>query len=168
MSTAPAINWDIYFDEAVELLGQFVRIGDRENLVFKIRDERNRRQDIEPQYLETGAVYVMRAQGFQTAKHRFFGKTVVIKYGGHAMVDDGLKRADYVEIYELEEQKRKPRSVDDDLIATVKQNVKDAASSLRLGILPPKPLEERCSGCDFKMLCSQGCRFAAKAGGKTA
>ncbi|MBK9610572.1 M20/M25/M40 family metallo-hydrolase [Candidatus Amarobacter glycogenicus] len=26
MSTGPAINWDTYFDEAVELLGQFIRI----------------------------------------------------------------------------------------------------------------------------------------------
>jgi CMP-N-acetylneuraminic acid synthetase len=26
------------------------------------------------QYLETGAVYVMRAKGFKEAEHRFFGK----------------------------------------------------------------------------------------------
>jgi YrbI family 3-deoxy-D-manno-octulosonate 8-phosphate phosphatase len=32
------------------------------------------RQQQEPQYLETGAVYVMRTQGFLEAKHRFFGK----------------------------------------------------------------------------------------------
>ena len=36
---------------------------------------RLRRQDREPQYLETGAVYVMRTAGFLEAKHRFFGKT---------------------------------------------------------------------------------------------
>jgi YrbI family 3-deoxy-D-manno-octulosonate 8-phosphate phosphatase len=35
------------------------------------------RQDREPQYLETGAVYVMRVAGFRQAKHRFFGKTVL-------------------------------------------------------------------------------------------
>jgi len=35
------------------------------------------RQQIEPQYLETGAVYVMRTEGFLKAKHRFFGKTVM-------------------------------------------------------------------------------------------
>lgn len=34
------------------------------------------RQEREPQFLETGAVYVMRTQGFKEAKHRFFGKTV--------------------------------------------------------------------------------------------
>jgi CMP-N-acetylneuraminic acid synthetase len=29
------------------------------------------------QYLETGAVYVMRTKGFEEAKHRFFGKTAI-------------------------------------------------------------------------------------------
>ena len=33
------------------------------------------RQEREPQYLETGAVYVMRVPGFLQARHRFFGKT---------------------------------------------------------------------------------------------
>lgn len=77
------------------------------------------------------------------------------------------KRADYVEIYELEEQKRKPRSVDDGFIATVKTNVKNAADSLRVGALPAKPSEKACAQCDFKMLCSHGCKFAAKPGGKS-
>lgn len=76
------------------------------------------------------------------------------------------KRADYVEIYELEEQKRKPRSVDDDFITMVKKNVKNAANSLRLGVLPTKPSEKACNTCDFKMLCSDGLKFAAKPGGK--
>ena len=35
------------------------------------------RQEREPQYLETGAVYVMRVAGFLDAKHRFFGKTAL-------------------------------------------------------------------------------------------
>lgn len=35
---------------------------------------RRRRQDIEPQYLETGAAYAMRVPGFERARHRFFGK----------------------------------------------------------------------------------------------
>ncbi len=34
------------------------------------------RQEREPQYLETGGVYVMRAEGFRKAGHRFLGKTV--------------------------------------------------------------------------------------------
>lgn len=76
------------------------------------------------------------------------------------------KRADYVEIYELEEQKRKPRSVDDAFIAMVRTNVKGAAASLRAGDLAAKPSDKACGQCDFKMLCGHGCKFAAKAGGK--
>lgn len=35
---------------------------------------RLRRQDAEPQFLETGAFYVMRVAGFRAARHRFFGR----------------------------------------------------------------------------------------------
>jgi CMP-N-acetylneuraminic acid synthetase len=35
------------------------------------------RQEREPQYLETGAIYVMRAEGFLKTKHRFFGTTAI-------------------------------------------------------------------------------------------
>jgi N-acylneuraminate cytidylyltransferase len=35
------------------------------------------RQERPPQYLETGAVYVMRVAGFLQAQHRFFGKTAL-------------------------------------------------------------------------------------------
>lgn len=35
------------------------------------------RQEREPQYLETGAVYVMRVPGFLQARHRFFGRTAM-------------------------------------------------------------------------------------------
>jgi N-acylneuraminate cytidylyltransferase len=35
------------------------------------------RQQREAQYLETGAVYAMRVQGFLKARHRFFGKTAM-------------------------------------------------------------------------------------------
>ena len=38
---------------------------------------RPRRQDRQPEYLENGAVYAMRSEGFVAARHRFFGKTVV-------------------------------------------------------------------------------------------
>ena len=42
-------------------------------------DKRSRplRQEHQAQYLETGAVYVMRTEGFKEAKHRFFGKTAM-------------------------------------------------------------------------------------------
>lgn len=35
------------------------------------------RQQKEPEFLETGAVYVMRTPGFKAAQHRFFGKTAL-------------------------------------------------------------------------------------------
>ena len=35
------------------------------------------RQEREPQFLETGAVYSMRVSGFIQARHRFFGKTAI-------------------------------------------------------------------------------------------
>lgn len=35
------------------------------------------RQQREPQYLETGAVYVMKTAGFRAAGHRFFGKVAI-------------------------------------------------------------------------------------------
>ena len=39
--------------------------------------ERKRRQDLEKEYAENGAVYVMRTEGFLQSRHRFFGKTVI-------------------------------------------------------------------------------------------
>lgn len=50
--------------------GNFVGINHEK----QIRELRQQRQ---PQFLETGAVYVMRTQGFKEAKHRFFGKTAM-------------------------------------------------------------------------------------------
>jgi YrbI family 3-deoxy-D-manno-octulosonate 8-phosphate phosphatase len=39
--------------------------------------KRRRRQDLEKEYAENGAVYVMRTAGFLEARDRFFGKTVI-------------------------------------------------------------------------------------------
>jgi YrbI family 3-deoxy-D-manno-octulosonate 8-phosphate phosphatase len=39
---------------------------------------RQRRQDREPDYRETGAFYVMSAQGFLGSRHRFFGRTAAV------------------------------------------------------------------------------------------
>jgi len=41
------------------------------------KNVRKRRQDCEPQYIETGSVYAMRCDGFLKYKRRFFGKTVM-------------------------------------------------------------------------------------------
>lgn len=39
--------------------------------------ERLMRQQRQSEFIETGAVYVMKSAGFRTAKHRFFGKTAM-------------------------------------------------------------------------------------------
>jgi DNA helicase-2/ATP-dependent DNA helicase PcrA len=64
------------------------------------------------------------------------------------------RQADYVEIYELDDQKQKRRSVDDDFIADVKRDVRAAAASLRGNDLPPKPHKQTCGQCDYCRLCS--------------
>lgn len=57
---------------------------------------RPRRQDRAPEYLETGAFYVLDASGFRAARHRFFGRT------GVAVVDErGAIEVDTTEQLEL-------------------------------------------------------------------
>ncbi len=61
---------------AVESWGFLWRHGDR-GMVGVNHDPagRPRRQDRAPEYLETGAFYVLDAAGFRAAGHRFFGRT---------------------------------------------------------------------------------------------
>ena len=65
--------------------------------------------------------------------------------------------ADYVEIYELDEGKRKQRSVDQDFIGDVEGRVHEAAKTLREGELRPAPAVNKCRSCDFSGIC-----YAAK------
>jgi len=69
--------------------------------------------------------------------------------------------ADYVEIYELDEGRRKRRSVDEAFIDDVKRKVKAGAEALRgAGLLPvPEPL--KCRKCDYCRICSAGVMYAA-------
>ncbi|MGF0037863.1 cytidylyltransferase domain-containing protein [Victivallis vadensis] len=41
---------------------------------------RQRRQERPPQFLESGAIYVMRTTGFLRHNHRFFGKTLAVEF----------------------------------------------------------------------------------------
>ena len=66
------------------------------------------------------------------------------------------RRPDYVEIYELDERKRKPRSVDDDFIADVKIKVRGAADALRTNTLLTAPSVKKCSACDYRGMCTAG------------
>lgn len=62
--------------------------------------------------------------------------------------------ADFVEIYELDHQKKKKRSVDENFINEVKDDIRNAARGLRENNLPAKPSQKSCSQCDYCMLCS--------------
>ena len=66
------------------------------------------------------------------------------------------KRADFVEIYELDERKRKPRSVDNDFIDDVKSKVRTAAEALRQNDMPPAPEQTKCGKCDYCGMCAAG------------
>lgn len=62
--------------------------------------------------------------------------------------------ADYVQIYELDEQKPKTRSVDQEFITEVKHKVRKAANDLHCQSLKPNPVGRTCKDCDFRNLCS--------------
>jgi DNA helicase-2/ATP-dependent DNA helicase PcrA len=64
------------------------------------------------------------------------------------------RTADFVEIYELEDGRRKPRSVDEEFVTDVKAAVRGAADSLRNGQLSPAPRATVCATCDYRRLCS--------------
>lgn len=66
------------------------------------------------------------------------------------------RRPDYVEIYELDERKRKPRSVDDDFIDDVRSQTRAAAAALRSGTLPAAPTAKKCGACDYRGMCTAG------------
>lgn len=62
--------------------------------------------------------------------------------------------ADYVEIYELDQQKRNARSVDEDFIEDVKGRILQTAEALRDNRFHPKPSTAVCRRCDFGGMCT--------------
>jgi DNA helicase-2/ATP-dependent DNA helicase PcrA len=72
------------------------------------------------------------------------------------------RRADYVEIYELDDRKPNRRTVDEDFIKDVKANVREAAKALRQGDLPPTPTTSKCAKCDYRGMCSKAARPTSK------
>jgi DNA helicase-2/ATP-dependent DNA helicase PcrA len=72
------------------------------------------------------------------------------------------RRPEYVEIYELDQGKRKTRSVDDDFLSEVRVGVRRAADSLRNGNLAADPSAKKCADCDYLGMCTAGA-IAAKA-----
>lgn len=51
------------------------------------RDHRPRRQDRDPHFVETGAFYVFRADGFRASRHRFFGRTAIARVPAHLSIE---------------------------------------------------------------------------------
>jgi len=70
------------------------------------------------------------------------------------------RKPDYVEIYELDEGRRKPRTVDEEFIEEVKVRVTGAAQALRNGDLPTTPVATKCRRCDYAGICSAGQKVA--------
>jgi DNA helicase-2/ATP-dependent DNA helicase PcrA len=68
------------------------------------------------------------------------------------------RNADYVEIYNLDERQRKPRSIDNDFMEDVKNHVRDAADALRNGSMPVKPAQKKCAVCDYRGMCTAGAK----------
>ena len=66
------------------------------------------------------------------------------------------RAADFVEIYELDERKPKPRSVDGEFVEEVKEAVRDAAEALREGSVGPRPVLAICQACDYQRMCTVG------------
>ena len=64
------------------------------------------------------------------------------------------RASNYVEIYELDTQKPKTQSVDEEFIADVKRHVNSAADALRGNGLEPTPHRRSCGACDYRKLCS--------------
>jgi len=65
---------------AVAPFHYFLWRQDKKGEVVAINHNKNvrlQRQEREPQFLETGAVYVVRTEGFKRARRRFFGKTAM-------------------------------------------------------------------------------------------
>ena len=71
------------------------------------------------------------------------------------------RRADFVEIYELDERRRKPRPVDDDFVDETRDKVVEAATALRDGTMPPRPESKKCATCDHRRMCTAGAAATA-------
>lgn len=82
------LDFDVVFS-AYETFG-FLWREDSEGLATGINHDpghRPRRQDREPHYMETGAFYVMRTEGFLKAKHRFFGRVGIEVVPEHSAIE---------------------------------------------------------------------------------
>lgn len=103
--------------------------------------------------LDTGEVTIVDLKSTERAQAESVTETQLHVYALGYQELTG-RDADYVEIYELDNQKQKRRSVDEDFIADVRRDVGAAATALRTNQLPPKPAKKTCGSCDYCNLCS--------------
>lgn len=128
-----------FSEKAIEIaLGDGVSVAGRIDLVRKV---------------DTGEVTIVDLKSNDRAQAEAVTETQLHIYALGYQELTG-RPADYVEIYELDEQKQKRRSVDEDFITDVKRDVRGAARSLRENKLPTKPSTKTCGQCDYCNLCS--------------
>ncbi|QOZ23111.1 ATP-dependent DNA helicase [Bradyrhizobium sp. CCBAU 51753] len=128
-----------FSEKAIEIaLGDGVSVAGRIDLVRRI---------------DTGEVTIVDLKSNDRAQTEMVTETQLHIYALGYQELTG-RSADYVEIYELDDQKQKRRSVDDDFIADVKRDVRTAATALRSNDLPAKPRGQSCGQCDYRRLCS--------------
>lgn len=72
------------------------------------------------------------------------------------------ERADWVEIYDLDQGKRRPRPVEDSLVDEVRSSAMRAAAGLREQRFPAKPGRRKCGQCDFQRICGPGEQATAR------
>ena len=132
-----------FFEKGIEIaLGDGVTVVGRIDLVKRI---------------DTGEITVVDLKSSERAQAEDVTETQLHIYALGYQELTG-RDADYVEIYELDEQKAKIRSVDEEFIADVKRDVGKAAVALRRNTLEPRPQPRSCSACDYRNLCSAAVR----------
>ena len=140
-----------FSEKAIEIaLGDGVSVAGRIDLVRKI---------------DTGEVTIVDLKSNDRAQAEAVTETQLHIYALGYQELTG-RPADYVEIYELDEQKQKRRSVDDEFIADVKRDVRGAAQALRENKLPTKPSTKTCGQCDYCNLCSASATNQTKTKGR--
>ncbi len=140
-----------FSEKAIEIaLGDGVSVAGRIDLVRKI---------------DTGEVTIVDLKSNDRAQAEAVTETQLHIYALGYQELTG-RPADYVEIYELDEQKQKRRSVDDEFIADVKRDVRGAAQALRENKLPTRPSDRTCGQCDYCNLCSASAANQPKTKGR--
>lgn len=130
----------------VELSEKSIEISLDEGVTVKGRIDLVRRKD-------TGETTIVDLKSNERAQPEAVTETQLHTYAlGYRELTG--QDADLVEIYELDERKRKPRSVDEAFIDDVKRKVVEAANAMRIGVFVPAPHPNTCSGCDYMLMCT--------------